>query len=77
MPLDSGVQGRQSMDIGIITYAWSPEFPEWMSAIGESWISAEPPLEILFRQSTWKPGGNTLWWNSEPHRLESRWLNET
>lgn len=57
MPLDSGVQGCQSMDIGIITYAWSPEFPEWMSAIGESWISAEPPLEILFRQSTWKPGG--------------------
>lgn len=28
MPLDFGVQGRQSMDIGIITYAWSPEFPE-------------------------------------------------
>lgn len=34
MPLDSGVQESQSVDIGSITYAWSTEFPERMSAIG-------------------------------------------
>lgn len=34
MPLASGMQGSQSMDIGIITYAWSSEFPDRISVIG-------------------------------------------